>query len=123
LAGYTNTIESILVPELNCTKDCLLDQVSCKEKRFKDFFKADEGLERAMLFHSALEVAGREVQRLEKLRGKRYAVVAWVRPDALPMLDGGGGIWWPPHTELLESDYDVGPCREDTSLAQRFKMA
>ena len=118
LGSYPHVVGSIIVPELNCTGTCLTDQVACGPS-FAGWIRMGAHLERSMALHAALEVLGKQLRLIEATRGRRYAVVAWSRPDVLPRLDGS--TFWPKYTEL--KDYDVADETPATAsdLHRRFK--
>ena len=84
LATYPNVVGSTIIPEPACQGSCLLDRhVRCRS-RFQGFFGECEHLARYAAFAAGLEYLGTELFALEAVRGQRYAVVAWMRPDVFP---------------------------------------
>jgi hypothetical protein len=82
LATYPHVVGSTIVMEPACQGACLLaHHVRCRE-RFTGFLGDPGHLARATAFATGLEFLGKELEALEDVRGRRYAVVAWMRPDA-----------------------------------------
>ena len=84
LATYPNVVGSTIIPEPACQGQCLIARhVRCRG-RFTEFLRDDMHLARYVAFAVGLEYLGTELFALEAVRGRRYAVVAWMRPDILP---------------------------------------
>ncbi|KAH8092785.1 hypothetical protein JL720_4949 [Aureococcus anophagefferens] len=82
LAKYEKFVGAKLVDRLPCDDACLLQAVGCRG-RFAGHLANDSHLERALGQHALLSILGDELRRLEARRGRRYAVVAWARPDVV----------------------------------------
>ena len=99
LATYPHVVGSTIVMEPACQGACLLaHHVRCRE-RFTGFLSDPGHLARATAFVTGLEFLGKELEALEDVRGRRYAVVAWMRPDVVPSTEG-----WPAWTALASGD-------------------
>ena len=100
LATYPHVVGSTIVTEPACQGACLLaHHVRCRE-RFTGFLSDPGHLARATAFVTGLEFLGKELEALEDVRGRRYAVVAWMRPDVAPPSTEG----WPAWTALASGD-------------------
>lgn len=81
LQTYRRFVGAELVERLDdCDDACLLTSVRCRG-RFAGSLANDTLLQSALRQARLLERAGDELRRLERERGRRYAWVAWARPD------------------------------------------
>ena len=111
LESYERFQGAKLVPSLDCEAECLLPLVGCR-KRFTGYLSRDQHLGHALAQHKLLELLGHELRKLETERGKRYAWVAWVRPDVAIRAS------YPRLSEVENSTQFLQPCGGDVDMGR-----